>query len=126
MDAVSIYTLLGEAKIKELTHLFYLEIANTELLRNMYPKDLAPAEERLFLFLQQVLGGPATYSEQRGHPRLRMRHFAFPIDQSARNQWLACMEKAMAESRIAEPALGHLRTYFYNAANHMVNKENAG
>ncbi|WP_460544347.1 globin domain-containing protein, partial [Echinicola sediminis] len=66
----TVYEAIGEKKIKELTRYFYEGVAQNEALRSIYPEDLAPAEERLYLFLLQVFGGPSTYSEERGHPRL--------------------------------------------------------
>ena len=65
----SIYELIGEEKIQQLTAYFYQEVAQNPALRKLYPENLAPAERRLFLFLLQVFGGPQTYSEERGHPR---------------------------------------------------------
>ena len=76
----SIYELIGEDQIRLLTRYFYQEVAQNQALRKLYPEeDLAPAERRLFLFLLQVFGGPQTYSEERGHPRLRQRHFDWQI-----------------------------------------------
>ena len=117
----SIYELVGEDQIRQLTHHFYQEVAKNQTLRNLYPEDLAPAENRLFLFLLQVFGGPQTYSEQRGHPRLKMRHFDWEIDESMRDHWLNCMLTAMdtldLDQNLRELMLG----YFIKVANHIVN-----
>lgn len=120
----SVYELIGEEKIRELTHLFYLEVKKNEELRKLYPEeDLAPAEERLFLFLLQVFGGPQTYSDQRGHPRLRMRHLNWKIDGKMRNHWLNAMlpslDKLNLEPNVKELMMG----YFIKVANHMINHE---
>ena len=79
-----------------LVHRFYEGVADDPLLRPMYPPgDLAPAERRLRMFLEQYWGGPSTYSEERGHPRLRMRHHPYVIDDAARDAWLSHMRRAL-------------------------------
>ena len=119
----SIYDLVGENQIRQLTHYFYQEVSKNSKLRSLYPEDLAPAENRLFLFLLQVFGGPQTYSEQRGHPRLKMRHFDWEIDESMRDHWLNSMftalEKLDLDPNIREQMMG----YFIKAANHLINHE---
>ncbi|MGY6743311.1 MAG: globin domain-containing protein [Cecembia sp.] len=122
-SASSIYEVLGEEKIKALVHHFYLHVAETPELRRLYPeKDLAPAEERLFLFLVHVFGGPSTYLEKRGHPMLRRRHFQWPIDEKMRNSWLNCMFKAMDKVKMETDTREALMNYFIKVANHMINK----
>ena len=86
----TVYEYLGEEKIRKIATLFYEGVADDELLRAMYPKDLAPAEERFALFLIQVFGGPTTYSDQRGHPRLRMRHFPYTILTKMEQECIVC------------------------------------
>lgn len=118
----SVYELIGEEKIRQLTSYFYQEVSQNEALRKLYPEqDLAPAERRLFLFLLQVFGGPQTYSEERGHPRLRLRHMDWQIDDSLRDHWLNAMMKAMdlldLDPNVRELMLG----YFIKVANHMIN-----
>ena len=101
---------------------FYEGVATDEPLRALYPEeDLAPAQERLLLFLEQYFGGPTTYQEERGHPRLRMRHFPFPIDFDARDRWLRAMRAALDE--VALPPLYDelFWDYFQRAATAMVN-----
>jgi len=117
----SIYELVGENQIRQLTHHFYQEVAKNQTLRNLYPEDLAPAENRLFLFLLQVFGGPQTYSEQRGHPRLKMRHFDWEIDESMRDHWLNCMLTAMDNLNLDPNVRELMLGYFIKVANHMVN-----
>jgi hemoglobin len=89
----------------------------------MYPKhDLAGAEERLREFLIYRFGGPAHYIERRGHPRLRMRHAPFAIDQAARNRWMELMDAAMAETALPAEAHATLREFFGNTATFMINR----
>jgi hemoglobin len=85
------------------------------------PDDLGPAQRRLALFLSQYWGGPTTYSDERGHPRLRMRHAAFPIDDAMRDRWLAHMNTAL--DAVAAPAelIAEMRNYFVRAADHLRN-----
>ena len=101
---------------------FYDAIAEDELIRPMYPDaDLGPAEDRLRWFLEQYWGGPKTYSEQRGHPRLRMRHAEFPITPEARDKWLDHMRKAVDSIRLSPELDEELWEYLVDAAYAMVN-----
>ncbi|HEU4751706.1 MAG TPA: globin, partial [Armatimonadota bacterium] len=85
MSEPTIYELAGgDAPFARLVEAFYAGVENDPVLRPMYPEDLSDARERLFLFLTQFFGGPRRYEEQRGHPRLRMRHFPFAIGQAER------------------------------------------
>jgi hemoglobin len=119
----SIYEALGEEKIKSLVQHFYRKVSHTPPLRKLYPdEDLAPAEERLFLFLIHVFGGPHTYLEKRGHPMLRRRHFQWAIDEKLRNLWLDCMFQAMDEIEIETDIRETLMNYFIKVANHMINQ----
>ncbi|MCX4746348.1 globin [Kitasatospora sp. NBC_01287] len=112
----------GEAAFRRLVHRFYQGVAEDELLRPMYPEeDLAGAEERLALFLMQYWGGPRTYSEQRGHPRLRMRHVPFKVDRAAHDAWLRHMRVAVDELELAPAAERQLWDYLTYAAASMVN-----
>ncbi len=87
----------GAATFHKLVARFYEEVAKDEILRPLYPEeDLGPAERRLRMFLEQYWGGPRTYSEERGHPRLRMRHVPFRIGPLERDAWLRCMRTAIA------------------------------
>ncbi|SNR93773.1 hemoglobin [Belliella buryatensis] len=118
----TIYQSIGEAKIKALVHHFYQKVAETPALLTLYPEELEPAEERLFLFLQQVFGGPQTYSEQRGHPMLRKRHFQWEIDGDLRNSWLNCMFAAIDKIEMDQNTKETMMKYFVQVANHMVNQ----
>ncbi len=104
---------------------FYALVADDELLRPIYPEeDLAAAEVRLRMFLEQYWGGPRTYSDQRGHPRLRMRHNPFRIGPFERDAWLRCMHTAVASIDAQTLDDEHRRTlldYLEMAANSMMN-----
>jgi hemoglobin len=94
----------GEPVFRALIARFYAEVATDDVLRALYPEDdLGPAEERLRLFLMQYWGGPTTYSDERGHPRLRMRHAPFRIGPPQRDAWLRAMRVAVDASGIAAP-----------------------
>ena len=106
---------------------FYQEIINDPVLKPMYPEDdLDGAIERLTLFLMQYWGGPTTYSELRGHPRLRMRHAAFPIDFRARDSWLKNMMVALDKQEITQENRTKLWNYLQMAADSMVNTRTDG
>lgn len=120
----SIYEAIGEEKLQDLTRHFYQGVAKNQELRKLYPKnDLQGAERRLYLFLMQVFGGPQTYSEERGHPRLRLRHMQWAIDPNLRNQWLNTMFEAMDQVAIDQEIREQMMGYFIKVANHMVNHE---
>src|SRR5919112_3046079 len=107
----------GEETFRRLVHRFYEGVAGDPLLKPMYPEeDLGPAEERLALFLMQYWGGPTTYSDNRGHPRLRMRHAPFRIGPRERDAWLRAMRVAVDEADIAEPLRRQLWDYFESTA----------
>ena len=101
---------------------FYKAVAKDEILRPMYPEeDLSGAIWRLTAFLEQFFGGPTTYSEQRGHPRLRARHQPFPVDDRARDRWLFHMNEAVASLELAPLQRETMLEYFDRAAHAMVN-----
>lgn len=102
---------------------FYRRVEADPDLLALYPEpdDLAGARERLRLFLAQYWGGPTTYSEQRGHPRLRMRHAPYPIDAAARDRWLAAMRGALDELDPPPAIRFRFDSYFDMAADAMVN-----
>ena len=103
----------GAATFKELTKRFYQQVAANPILKPMYPEDdMAGAEERLALFLEQYWGGPSTYSEQRGHPRLRMRHAPFHIATPEHDAWLACMHAAVIDLNDCNLQITNLFTEF--------------
>lgn len=114
----------GESFFRALVSDFYEGVKTDPVLRPMYPEsDLDGAIERLTLFLMQYWGGPETYSELRGHPRLRMRHAAFEIDTKAKDAWLFHMQKAL-DNRHLDAALDReIRTYLVNTANFLINTQ---
>jgi len=101
---------------------FYQGVAADEVLRPMYPEDdLGPAEERFLLFLVQYWGGPTTYSERRGHPRLRMRHAPFPVNLDARDRWLRHFRAALDDVGLTPEQDARFWEYVTHAATFMVN-----
>ena len=113
----------GTPTFSRLVAEFYARVAQDEVLRPMYPEpDLGPAAERLRMFLEQYWGGPSTYSEQRGHPRLRLRHAPFPVDGDARDRWLAHMRAALDCLELPPRAHAQLWDYLERAAHAMVNR----
>ncbi len=114
----------GHDTFVRLVAAFYRGVAGDEPLRALYPEeDLGPAEERLRMFLEQYFGGPNTYSEQRGHPRLRMRHAPFAVTPTQRDRWLTHMLAACDEVALQEAEDTELRSYLTYAATFMLNAE---
>jgi hemoglobin len=112
----------GHETFAKLTKRFYAGVAADPEFRAMYPeKDLGPAEDRLRMFLEQYWGGPTTYSEQRGHPRLRMRHAPFRITTKERDTWLRHMKVAVDELELAPELHQVLWEYLERAAHFMIN-----
>ncbi len=118
----SVYELLGEEKLASLIHAFYRRVESDPILRPLYPEpDLSSAERRLRLFVIQYFGGPVTYAQERGHPRLRMRHAPFVIGQVERDAWVQNMLAALDETQIPEPAHYILKEYFEKSASFLMN-----
>jgi hemoglobin len=115
----------GDQFFVDLVDRFYVGVAGDPLLRPLYPDDLAESSRHLALFLMQYLGGPRTYGEERGHPRLRMRHAPFVIGPGERDAWLRHMLGALLDlesaSRISAADAIELRDYLEMAANSLVN-----
>jgi hemoglobin len=112
----------GHDTFVRLVSRFYAGVAGDEALRPLYPEpELSGAETRLRMFLEQYFGGPKTYSAQRGHPRLRMRHAPFAVTPTARDRWLTHMYAAIDETPLPPPYADHLRDYVTHAAYFMVN-----
>ena len=112
----------GEAVFAKLAREFYKGVAKDPVLKPMYPEDdLGPAEERLKLFLEQYWGGPSTYSDTRGHPRLRMRHMPYKINPDARDRWLGHMEHAVDTLNLPPLQRETLLEYLERAAYAMTN-----
>lgn len=113
----------GDAAFQKLVDVFYDRVYVDPVLRPMFPDDMKPGKRWQFLFLIQLFGGPAHYTAERGHPRLRQRHFPFVIDQQARDHWLEHMLAAIDEAGIPEPARGEMRSYFERSSAFMINAE---
>ncbi|GAA2350008.1 MULTISPECIES: globin [Streptomyces] len=112
----------GEATFRKLVKRFYEGVADDPLLRPMYPEeDLGPAEERFALFLMQYWGGPRTYSDRRGHPRLRMRHAPFTVDRAAHDAWLRHMRDAIDTLGLDPEDEAEMWRYMVYAAGSMIN-----
>lgn len=116
-----VWTRLGDAWFGALVDRFYEGVESDELLRPMYPEDLAESKRHLTLFLIQYWGGPTTYSQERGHPRLRMRHAAFRVDAAARDAWLHHMRAAVRTGGLDHSDERQLLEYFERAADHLIN-----
>ncbi len=123
MRTDSFYTTVGgHETFVRLVEAFYAGVADDPVLRPLYPEeDLGPAAERLTLFLEQYWGGPTTYSDTRGHPRLRMRHAPYKVDPDARDRWLAHMRAAVETLGLAPLPKAELWDYLERAAHSLVN-----
>lgn len=100
-------------------------LPSTQVIRDMHPESLQSSRQKLFEFLSGFLGGPPVYIERHGHPRLRMRHHSFAIDEPARDNWLLCMNQALDE-QVEDPLLlMQLKASFSRTANHLINCESA-
>ena len=121
MTRTSLYERVGGMPFFErLVARFYEGVAGDPPLRALYPEEeLGPAQHRLTLFLAQYWGGPRTYQEERGHPRLRMRHVPFVIDAEQRDRWLLHMRAAVAEMELPAADAEELERYFAFAAESM-------
>ena len=112
----------GHETFAKLVREFYRGVAQDEQLRALYPEaDLGPAEERLRMFLEQYWGGPTTYSEQRGHPRLRMRHMPYAVTPDMRDRWLLHLMHAVDSLELSPEQADRLRDYLTRAAHSLVN-----
>ena len=123
VDGATFYDAVGgHETFRRLIAAFYARVENDPVIRPLYPEeDLGPAAERLRMFLEQYWGGPRTYSDRRGHPRLRMRHFPFKIGPIERDAWLRCMRIAVDEADLDPAHRDQLWQYLEYAAASMVN-----
>jgi len=123
-ERVTVYETVGGMPFFEaLVDRFYHGVEGDEALRPMYPEDLGPPRRHLALFLAQYWGGPTTYGEERGHPRLRMRHAPFQVDPLARDRWLHHMRAAVAELDPPPEVAEAFERYFAYAAEAMRNAD---
>lgn len=119
-----VYGSIGEEGFRRLVAAFYRRVPTDPILGPMYPaSDLEGAEQRLRDFLIFRFGGPHQYVETRGHPRLRMRHLPFAIDQAARDRWVELMDGALLEAALPPEALSVLRTFFHQTATFLINRQ---
>jgi hemoglobin len=122
VSETSVYDAVGgQGFFDDLVERFYAGVAEDPVLRPMYPDDLTESKRTLAGFLAQYWGGPPRYSDERGHPRLRMRHAPFTIDQAARDHWLAHMRRAVEASEVPAEVRDRMLTYFESASTHMIN-----
>ena len=115
----------GDTAVRKLVDRFYDlmdEDKDVKEVRAMHPDDLTESRNKLYEFLSGFLGGPPLYQQNRGHPKLRMRHLPFSIDEQARDQWLSCMHRALEEQTKDTLLLMQLKTSFYKTAHHMINQ----
>jgi hemoglobin len=118
-----VYAVIGDEGFERLVSAFYRQVPGDDVLGPLYPAlDLQGAEERLRDFLIYRFGGPSLYIEQRGHPRLRMRHAAFPIGEQARDRWLQLMDRALDAAAFPGEVRQLLRTFFAATATFLLNR----
>ena len=124
MNESDIYAAVGEEGFQRLVAAFYRRIPADDILGPMYAQDndLAGAEQRLRDFLIFRFGGPPRYLEERGHPRLRMRHVRFAIDQAARDRWMELMGAALTEAEFSAEVEARLRAFFDSTATFLINR----
>ncbi|HEY7186611.1 MAG TPA: globin [Vicinamibacterales bacterium] len=122
MTEEQIYDAIGEGGFARLVRAFYAQVPRDDILGRLYPPhDLEGAEQRLRDFLVGRFGGPPRYIEARGHPRLRMRHMPFLVDEAARNRWVALMDRALDEAELPEDVTLLLRPFFHSVATFLRN-----
>jgi hemoglobin len=127
MQELEIYSTIGAEGFTRLVAAFYRQVPRDDLLSPLYPaNDLPGAEQRLRDFLIGRFGGPQTYIEQRGHPRLRARHSPFPITQTIRDRWMRLMDNALGEASLPGGAEEILRKFFNETSTFMINRPEAG
>ncbi len=118
--------MIGEDGFARLVGNFYRRVRTDPVLGPLYPQDdFDNAEVRLRDFLIQRFGGPNRYSESRGHPRLRMRHAPFPVDQAARDRWMQLMDSALAETAVPPEVARFMQKYFSDTGTFLMNRPGA-
>ena len=123
MEEHEVYPLIGGEGFARLAAAFYRQVPGDDVLGPMYPAhDLQGAEQRLRDFLIYRFGGPPSYIEQRGHPRLRMRHAPFPIGPSARDRWVQLMDRAVDQAALPAEVQQLLRALFASTATFLMNR----
>jgi hemoglobin len=123
VNEAEIYERIGDEGFARLVRAFYAQVPGDDVLGAMYPADdLAGAEERLREFLIGRFGGPPRYIERRGHPRLRMRHLPFAIDEAARDRWVRNMDRALDAAQLPDDVTAALREFFHSTATFLRNR----
>ena len=115
----------GDAGVRKLVDRFYDLIDSSPeaaTIRTLHARSLKAAREKLYLYLTTWTGGPPVYTDRYGHPRLRMRHSPFAIDQRAHDRWVSLMEAALDEAQLPQEAIAPLRRFFHDAATFMINR----
>ena len=127
MDETEVFAAVGEEGFSRLIAAFYKQVPGDNILGPMYPKDDLPgAEQRLRDYLIYRFGGPPRYIEERGHPRLRMRHIPFPVTQAARDRWILLMDIALKQTALPPGAEQHVRHFFEGMSTFMINRADQG
>ena len=127
MHESEVFAAVGEEGFARLIAAFYKQVPSDNILGPMYPKDdLAGAEQRLRDYLIYRFGGPPRYIEERGHPRLRMRHIPFPVTQAARDRWMLLMDIALKQTALQPDAEQHIRQFFEGMSTFMINRADQG
>jgi hemoglobin len=123
MEESSVYSAIGDEGFERLVAAFYRQVPGDDILGPIYPADDLPgAEQRLRDFLIYRFGGPPRYIEQRGHPRLRIRHSPFAIGSAARGRWLQLMDRALAEAMLPDDVTQVLSAFFGSTATFLMNR----
>lgn len=123
INDLQVFEQIGEEGFARLVRAFYAQVPGDDILGPMYPAgDMAGAETRLRDFLVGRFGGPPRYVEQRGHPRLRMRHAPFRVDQEARDRWVQLMTRALDDVKLPPECDAVLRAFFDATATFMMNR----
>lgn len=118
-----IYKAIGAEGIRQLVRAFYQQVPHDDVLGPMYPaEDLQGAEDRLRMFLIFRFGGPQDYLHHRGHPKLRLRHAPFAIDQTARDRWVSLMDNALLTCQFQPDATHVIRTFLASVASFLINR----
>ena len=126
MEEQHVYSAIGQGGFERLTDAFYRQVPGDDVLGAMYPaQDLDGAKQRLRDFLIGRFGGPQTYIEQRGHPRLRIRHAPFAIGQTARDRWLQLMTRALEEAALPDEPRKILQSFFESTTTFLMNRPGA-
>ena len=126
VDDSEIFQAIGEDGFERLVAAFYRQVPHDDILGPMYPPDdLAGAEQRLRDFLVGRFGGPPRYIEQRGHPRLRMRHMPFAVDRAARDRWVMLMDRSLDQAGLPEDVTVLFREFFHSTATFLINTQDS-